>query len=452
MNLGKNKGKRALEEVKPKAKIKNKSKNKKRIWPKVLLILLVIILITGGVFAYNTYKNGGGISGMLATAMGHSQETKKNLPEFKVLLLGVSTDLDSTLTDTIMVASYNPNIQKATILSIPRDTFIGKNKTKATGSDKINAIYSIKGPEGTLAEVNRITKLDIKYYIVVETEALIKLVDAIGGVQFNVPIDMKYDDKTQDLHINIQAGEQIIDGVKAEHLLRFRHNNNGTSYPVEYGDNDIGRMRTQREFIAEVMRQTLKADKVFKIGEILDIAKQYVKTNVDFNVLKDYVPYLVEFSTENLTADSLPGKPEICNQLWFFLHDKKETQKLIITLYNNGEEKEEENTANNMTNNTTNNTTSNTTKETAKIEVVNGTSDEAIMDNVVEKLKTAGFNVTIKKGKTNKTSRTVIINQKYIDNNILEEIKQTLGKGDISNSASSTSKYDISIVIGSDYI
>ena len=78
---------------------------------------------------------------------------------------------------------------------------------------------------------------------------------------------MKYDDPTQDLHIDLKAGVQMIDGEKAEQLLRFRKNNDGTSYPTEYGDNDTGRMRTQREFIMAVMNQTLKPENIFKIGQ-----------------------------------------------------------------------------------------------------------------------------------------------------------------------------------------
>ena len=100
--------------------------NKKKVWKKVLLIMLFIILIAGSVFAYKVYKNGGGMSGMLATVVGHDENTKKKLGEFKCLILGISTDQENVdLTDTIMVASYNPNTQKATLLSIPRDTYTG---------------------------------------------------------------------------------------------------------------------------------------------------------------------------------------------------------------------------------------------------------------------------------------------------------------------------------------
>ena len=123
---------------------------------KVVLVLLLIILIAGGVFAYKWHKNGGGLSGMLATVVGHDENTKKSLGEFQVLIMGVSTDQAGVdLTDTIMVASYDPNKQDAVLLSIPRDSYTGSNPKKATADKKINALYNItKDPEETLDAVN----------------------------------------------------------------------------------------------------------------------------------------------------------------------------------------------------------------------------------------------------------------------------------------------------------
>lgn len=121
----------------------------------------------------------------------------------------------------------------------------GKSLSNAKPEDKINCIYSEKAPERILEKVNELTGLNINYYCKIDNQALIKLVDIVGGVEFDVPIDMNYDDKTQDLHIHLKKGVQKINGEKAEMLLRFRHNNNGTSYPAEYGDNDFGRMKTR---------------------------------------------------------------------------------------------------------------------------------------------------------------------------------------------------------------
>ena len=444
-----------------KGKIK-KNKKKMKLWKKILIIILIIILVAVGWFVYKTQKNGGGVSGMLATVVGHDENTKKNLSEFRVLILGISTDqVGVELTDTIMVASYNPNTQKATLLSIPRDTYTGKNPSKATPSDKINALYSYtNGPEATLELVNEITGLNIEHYVVVKTEALIKLVDAIGGVDFNVPIDMDYDDPTQDLHIHLKAGQQHLNSDQAEQLVRFRHNNDLTSYPEEYGDNDTGRMRTQREFIMQVLKQTLKPENIFKIGEILDIVNQYVITNVDLNYAKDYIPYAVEFNTENIVTGVLPGENTNKNTsgTWVFVHDQEETEKLVQELFYDRDLEQEEKEGNTIDGTNTTNSTNNTSTETnkvsksdIKIEVLNGTGDGNTLQEVVDELENSGYTV-FRTGNTNTTSKTTIIDKKETKQTLLDNLQQVLGTGTISSSeVNSSSKVDVTIVIGKDY-
>ena len=440
---------------------KKKTKKKMKRWKKVLLVLLLILLVAGGIFTYKVYKNGWGLSGMLATVVGHNENTKKDLGEFKCLLLGISTDQENVdLTDTIIVASYNPNTQKATLLSIPRDTYTGKNPAKATAYEKINALYNRKHrPDETLKAVNEITGLNIEYYAVVKTEALIKLVDVIGGVTFDVPINMDYDDPSQDLHIHLTKGEQLLDGDKAEQVLRFRHNNNWTSYPEEYGDNDLGRMRTQREFILQVIKQTAKPENIFKIGKILDVAEEDVLTNVDFGVMKDYIPYLVEFNTENLITEVLPGTvPSLSstNNVSVFVHNKKETAALIQRIFYNRDLSEEldENTDSESTTTNTTKSTENTqsaiSKSDIKIEVLNGSGDSKMLQKVVDELKGAGYKVS-RTGSTNSTPKTTIINRKDVKDVLLKNVKDTLGVGVISDSESSSSKVDITIVVGKDY-
>ena len=429
--------------------IKNK---KKKVWKKVVLIIVLILLIAGCVFAYKVHKNGGGLKGVLATAVGHDENTKKNLGEFQCLLLGISTDEEGALlTDTIMIASYNPNTQKASLVSVPRDSYTGKNPAKATAYEKINAIYSRKkDPQAVLNAVNNLTGLNLKYYAIVKTEAFIKLVDAIGGVTFNVPINMDYDDTSQDLHIHLKAGEQKLDGDKAEQLVRFRHNNDGTSYPEEYGNNDLGRMRTQRDFIMAVIKQTARPENVFKLGEILKVAEENVITNIDFNVAKDYIPYIVEFDTANLQTAALPGTTpnwKKTNNVSIFVVDKVATQELIQELFYGVEE-----TGSSTDENTTNANSTNiqTTKENLKIEVLNGSGVSKNLQKVVDELEGAGFKVT-RTGSTNTTSKTVIMDKKNTPDSILNNIKTTIGIGNIQKGESSSSKVNVVIIIGKDY-
>ena len=441
---------------------RRKTKAKKSTGKKILIGILIVLLLGIAWFAYRTYKNGGGLSGMLATVVGHDENTKKNLSEIKVLILGVSTDLDSELTDTIMVASYNPNTQKANLLSIPRDSYTGKNTAKASASLKINALYNIeKTPEKTLKAVNEITGLDIKYYVVVKTEALIQLVDAIGGVEFNVPIDMKYDDPTQNLHIDLKAGTQKLDGEKAEQVLRFRHSNpdkNGvmTTYPSEYGNDDFGRMRTQRDFISALLKQTLKPGNIFKLGEILEIAHKNVETNLELSYIKDYIPYAVEFNTDNLQTATLPGTtPDMkdTNNVSIFVINKKLSTELIQSMfYVDSTEETENNTITNSLNTTSNSISSTTTvkDDELKIELINGSGNTSKLEEAKTKLEEAGFTVK-KTGKTSTISKTVITNKKNATEEQLKNIKQVLNAGSISTNKQASSQVDVTIVIGEDF-
>ena len=436
------------------------TKKKRKIWKKVLIVIVLILLGASGVFAYKVHINGGGTKGILSTVL----DTKKDVGEFRCLVLGISTDeKGSLLTDTIMIASYNPQTQKAALVSVPRDTYTGKNTAKATAYEKINALYSRKeDPQTVLDAVNNLTGLDLQYYVIVKTEAFIKLVDAIGEVTFNVPIDMNYDDTSQDLHIHLKAGEQKLDGDKAEQLVRFRHNNNGTSYPDEYGNNDLGRMRTQREFIMAVIKQTAKVENITKLGQILDVAKENVITNIDFDVAKDYIPYIVEFNTDNLETAALPGTTpdwSKTNNVSICVLDKVETKILINQMFELEDEEETSSNTTNTTNSTKNaisnttNTTSSTTNKSSniKIEILNGTGSGNNLQKVTEKLKAKGFNVS-RTGTTNETNKTVIINKKSVSETIMKDIKQAVGVGTISNVESGkSSKVDITIIIGKDY-
>ena len=437
---------------------RRKTKAKKSTGKKILIGILIVLLLGIAWFTYRTYKNGWGLSGMLATVVGHDENTKKNLSEIKVLILGVSTDLDSQLTDTIMVASYNPNTQKANLLSIPRDTYTGKNTAKATASLKINAIYNYyKDPKKTLEAVNELTGLDIQYYVLVRTEALIQLVDAIGGVEFNVPMNMKYDDPTQNLHINLKEGTQKLDGDKAEQLLRFRKNNDGTTYPVEYGNDDFGRMRTQRDFISALLKQTLKPGNIFKLGEILEIAHKNVETNLELSYIKDYIPYAVEFNTDDLRTATLPGTtPDMkeTNNVSILVVNKKLSAELIQSMfYGDSTEETEDNTITNNTNTSSNSIISTTTVKDneLKIELINGSGNTSKLEEAKTKLEEAGFTVK-KTGKQQQIiSKTLITNKKNATDEQLKNIKQALSVGSTSTSKEVSSQVDVTIVIGEDF-
>ena len=308
-------------------KTRVKNKKKRKTWFRIFIVILILLAIGGGLFAKRVHDLGGN---WIAALLGHNKNTLENLERLNILVMGESQGMS----DTIIICSYDPKTQEASMLSIPRDTFIGDSRNSASVYDKINSVYNgNRNPEDTLKEVNELTGLDIKNYVLIDTKALVELVDAIEGVNFYVPIDMKYDDYSQELHVDLKEGWQTLNGDQVEQLVRFRHNNDGSSYSYEYGNEDFGRMKTQREVIMAIAKQTIQLKNVTEIGKILDITNKYVKTNMDFESLKDYIPYAINMNTENIKAEQLPGDSDYINGLSFFLHDEEETEKMINEMF-----------------------------------------------------------------------------------------------------------------------
>lgn len=409
---------------------KRKKSNHKKL--KIFFIIVAIILIIFlGIFMYRFSKNGFSMQGFLSTLFGQNEETLANLDNLDFLLIGES----GNMTDSIMACRYDPKTQKAYMLSIPRDTFIGNSEANATTSDKINCVYNIKkDPMNTVKAVNKVTGLNLKYYVFVDTKALTEIVDAIGGVEFDVPIDMEYDDTSKDntLHINLKKGTQKIDGNKAEQLLRFRHNNDGSSYPKEYGDNDLGRMHTQRDFIKATLNQTIRANNIFKLNELLDIVNKHVKTNLSVSLIKDYIPYAVNFDTENLQSDMLPNESKKINEIWFVKVIDSEAEKLVNDMFFGG------------------------TKDTSNgekyitVELLNGTGDSEKLEPALKALENNGFDV-VKVGNTTAQKTSSITNRTKQEDDTISKVKSLLNIKSKTTAGKDNVDADLTITLGKDY-
>lgn len=320
---------------------KNITTQRKQIY--IIIAIITIILLTAtGVLGVKIAKNGLSLKGMLMTSIGQDEKDIQNLDPFYCLVMGISEDIEAKLTDTIMLCAYYPNEQKVSILSIPRDTFVGNSTTSADSYDKINALYQTS-PEKTLEAVRNLTGIDVRNYVVISNNALRDVVDEIGGVYFDVPMNMNYDDWGQKLHINLKKGYQLLDGDKAEQLVRFRHNNDGTTYPSEYGTQDIGRMRTQREFLKAAATQILSGNNIFKIDDIMQVVFENIETNLKMEDIIKYIPSATEFNPENIQSEMLPGVADYIGVLSFYVNDEEETNALVSSLFGLTEEQIEAN-------------------------------------------------------------------------------------------------------------
>lgn len=260
-----------------------------------------------------------------------------------ILLLGVA----DMMSDTIMVASYDMENQKVSIISVPRDTYYFRRKTDNEAENKINCIYRVyynrakedqakAGAEAVAAAVSDILYgMPIHCYAIVEYEDVREIMEVIGGVEMNIPFHMKYDDTTKgkELHIDIPAGDQIIDSSNVVEFLRFRHTNpwfaarGFKSYP----GGDVQRTAIQREFVSKVLAECLKR------GNLLKVVKFCVE-NIDHNItlttgFKVAKKAMKGLSSENITMYPMPGTDITISGLSFWKVDKDGVYSMLEEIY-----------------------------------------------------------------------------------------------------------------------
>lgn len=246
-----------------------------------------------------------------------SGQGRKDVVNFLVLGL----DNDETRADVILLLNFDTGSKNLNILSIARDT-----RVRVKGEYcKINAVYS-KGIRLMKNKITEITGLDIDYYAVMNLKGFRETIDLLGGVEFDVPFRMKYDDPTQDLHINLLKGRQILDGDKAEQLIRYRK---GNRKGQGYSEGDIGRIEIQQEFLKELIRQKVNLKYIGKIDEMFGILKKYLKTDIGIDEVVKYAGSIAGLQKDNTGFFTLPGDSVRKDNKWYYVYNKKKTQKMI---------------------------------------------------------------------------------------------------------------------------
>lgn len=296
----------------------NNKKLKKNIFEKTTRICIVLsiifVVVWAGIYFINYRLDS--YSEILSGRNEEIQFQKKT--EISALICGIN----GFLTDTIIYVKANLETGKISYISIPRDTYITNNY--AVGH-KINSIYRKVNIEPLVAEVQELIDVEIDYYLVVDADIVIDLVDSIGGVEFNVPMRMKYDDPTQDLHIDLEEGMQVLDGDKAEQLIRFRKGNDGSGYR----EGDIQRTKVQQDFIKAFLNQAAKAENILKADEIISIALNNTDTNITIREALAYITDIPKLDLPNIFSCTAPGTAPYIDGISYFVLNEKETKKII---------------------------------------------------------------------------------------------------------------------------
>lgn len=293
--------------------MKKREKEKKSLSIFKLLFVIIIFLVIC-ICSLALYTNITTYS--YVSADGNEEEIFGKKECVSALICGVNDNL----TDTIMYINYNTQNGKLFIMSIPRDTYV---ENEYCVGHKINAIYREKNIVPLIEEVQELLNTKIDYYAIFDTEIVNKLVDEIGGVKVDVPFDMKYDDPTQDLHIDLEQGVQVLNGKQAEQFVRFRHNNDMS---IAYAMGDLGRVKTQQEFMKSLAKSLFNPINVFKIPSIANIILEDTKTNITSSDIVRYILNVAKLDIDNIATTTASGTPKYINGVSYFLLDEEKTQ------------------------------------------------------------------------------------------------------------------------------
>lgn len=274
---------------------------KKRRWPIVLLVVLLVIAAG----AFGAYKLLVRPPELPTVEQAQSEGIHPGLlgagrreGVYTFLLVG-RDDGGGGNTDTIMVGCFDTVNGTVDILNIFRDTLVDV----PWEIKKINSVYNFRGLEGLQEKVQDLIGYIPDYYFVLELEAVTQLVDAIGGVDYEVPYNMDYDDPTQDLHIHFKAGMQHLDGADAVRVLRWRKNNSGERLSV----GDIGRVEVQQSFLKAMMSQTVRLGNITKIKQIADIVTKNLTSNLKYGEMIWFGEQALGIKQDGITFHTLPG-------------------------------------------------------------------------------------------------------------------------------------------------
>ncbi len=262
--------------------------------PKPLFYIMILTMIILIIFIFVKITN----YFMNAPTIVSNDQKEENLYTF--LIVGLDENNNIQRTDTIFIVLYSPNTGKTFVYYIPRDLRVRFQYKGQLIYDKINHVYFKRDIYTLRNLVETLLGIKISNYCIISYEAVTKVVDLIGGIQVYVENDMFYNDKAQDLHINIPKGIQTLDGEKALEYIRYRNDSEG----------DIGRVKRQTNFILKIIE---KKDYIFSLKNIpntIRIIYNKVKTDLtllDFQHLaKDELP---KISIDKFYYDIMPTKP-----------------------------------------------------------------------------------------------------------------------------------------------
>ena len=294
----------------------NGDKKNKSSYVKYILILVVVFILSGMVGAF--FANA-----LVDNKPDYNEDDKKGMLVAKdkatVMIMGVDERADDVgRSDTLMIATLDPDKNQAALLSVPCDTRV---KIKGHGFDKINAAYAYGGRKLTQETIESLLNTHIDHYIKINVHGFTKIIDALGGIDIDVEKRMYYEDPWDDdggLYIDLQPGMQHMDGKTAITYVRYRDE-----------EGDIGRIKRQQNFMKAVMDKLVSPTIIPKLPAIVSAVSDSVETDMSVSEILSFLGTLQDAKDNGLKSEMLPGKPVYIEGISYWVPDISKTRQIL---------------------------------------------------------------------------------------------------------------------------
>src|SRR5690625_2832316 len=308
---------------------------KRRLRRRIKFILIPLFIALFAVVTYGAYLY---IKADSAMSEAYEEDTREKSelrddyvdPKFDnvtVLIMGIDQNEkrqeqegDVTRTDALILATLNKDDKSVKLLSIPRDSYV--YIPEIGYEDKINHAHAFGGTYATIETVENLLDIPVDYYVKLNFYAFVDVIDAIGGVEVEVPYEFKEsnsDDKRDSIHLF--EGKQILDGEEALALARTRKK-----------DNDVARGKRQLEIIDSVIDKATSVSSLFKYDEIIDAVGSIMSTNMTFTEMKSFFSYATQGNKLDVEKLSLEGSDYQPGSIYYWQLDEFALQDTIDTL------------------------------------------------------------------------------------------------------------------------
>ena len=288
---------------------------KKKRWPYIVLgtILIFVLAALAGVFFAQS------------SLLDRAKETPKDelltaKDKATIMIMGVDERSDDVgRSDTLMVATIDPQKNEASLLSIPRDTRVAIPKN---GYDKINAAYAYGGEKLTQRTVEDFLGIRMDHYVIINTHAFQKIIDAIGGIDIDVEKRMYYEDPWDDdggLVIDLRPGRQHMDGKTAVTYVRYRDE-----------EGDIGRVKRQQKFMRACVDAVTTPAILPRLPGIISSVIDSVKTDLSVRQMLEFIGTLKQAQAKGLRTDMVPGRPLYIEGISYWIPDMEQLRRNMV--------------------------------------------------------------------------------------------------------------------------